>query len=82
VTGGAARVTALDPARNRTCDVRHVWTEGIRPGRCMPIAKRHKVSLLRARNRFGEIHKLTISAPDLAPYFSLEEGTAKGGRRR
>ncbi len=28
----AGRVTDLDPARNRTGDVWHVWIEGIRPG--------------------------------------------------
>ena len=28
----AARVIDLDPARNRTGDVWHVWVEGIRPG--------------------------------------------------
>jgi hypothetical protein len=82
VTGGAARVIDLDLTRNRTCNVWDVWVEGIRPGRCMPVAKRRKICLLRARNRFGEIYKLTISSPDLAAYFSLEERTAKGGRRR
>jgi isoamylase len=31
-TATAARVIDLDPARNRTGDVWHVWVEGIRPG--------------------------------------------------
>lgn len=34
----AARVIEMDPARNRTGDVWHVWIERIRPASCMPIA--------------------------------------------
>jgi hypothetical protein len=53
----------LDPVRNRTCDVWHVWIEGIRPGRCMPVAKRHKICLPRARNRFGGSTNLQSQPP-------------------
>ena len=31
-TATAARMIDIDPARNRTGDVWHVWVEGIRPG--------------------------------------------------
>ena len=42
-----------------------------------PLAKRRKICLLRARNRFGKIRKLITWAPDPAPYFWLEEWQAK-----
>jgi len=37
------------------------------------LAKRHKICLLQARNRSWKISTLTTWAPDLAPYFWLEE---------